>query len=154
MGKAKAIAAALTLSAAGLFATATREGGFIRSAYLDPVGIPTICAGHTATARIGQAVSTRTCERLLKEDTAEAQAAVQRLVKVPITQRQYDELVDFTFNVGQGNLATSTLLKKVNAGDCWGAGSEFPKWRYAKGQELNGLLIRRNKNREGWESGC
>jgi lysozyme len=102
----------------------------------------------------GDTATQSTCERLLNEDTAIAQSAVRRLVKVPLTQTQYDELVDFTFNVGQGAFAGSTLLKKINAGDCYGAGAEFPKWRYAKGVELRGLAIRREANRKGWESGC
>lgn len=152
--RAKLAVAALSLSAAGLLATATREGGFINVGYRDPVGIPTVCAGHTRTAVVGKRVSTSTCERLLKEDTTEAQAAVKRLVKVKVTQRQYDELVDFTFNVGGGAFAGSTLLKKINAEQCKAAGAEFMRWVYAKGVRLKGLVNRRAENRAGWESGC
>lgn len=152
--KSKLAVAALSLSMAGVTAIATREGGFVRTGYRDPVGIPTVCAGHTKTAIVGKTVPIATCERLLKEDTTEAQAAVKRLVKIKITQAQYDELTDFVFNVGTGNFASSTLLRKVNAGDCRGAGAEFPRWVYAKGQYLRGLENRRILNRKGWESGC
>lgn len=152
--RAKLAVAALSLSAAGLLATATREGGFINVGYRDPVGIPTVCAGHTRTAVVGKRVQTSTCERLLKEDTTEAQAAVKRLVKVEVTQRQYDELVDFVFNVGGEAFAGSTLLKKINAGQCKAAGAEFMRWVHAKGVRLKGLVNRRAENRAGWESGC
>lgn len=152
--KSKLAVAALSLSLAGVTAIATREGGFVRTGYLDPVGIPTACAGHTKTAVVGKKYTLSTCGRLLNEDTTEAQAAVKRLVKIKITQAQYDELTDFVFNVGTGNFASSTLLRKVNAGDCLGAGAEFPRWVYAKGQYLRGLENRRILNRKGWESGC
>jgi lysozyme len=152
-GGAKRAVAVLVVSAAGLFGTQTFEGRSL-TAYHDTAGIVTICDGHTKTARMGQVATNALCDKLLLEDTADAQAAVRRLVKVPVTQSQYDALVDFTFNLGAGNLSRSTLLKKANAGNCWGAGSEFPKWRYAGGVELPGLLKRRNYERALWETGC
>ena len=56
---------------------------------------------------------------------------------------QYDALVSFTYNVGEGNLAKSTLLKRVNAGDHAGAANEFLKWNKAGGKTLAGLTRRR-----------
>lgn len=49
-------------------------------------------------------------------DVAVAEAVVQRLVKVPLTQGQFDALVDFVFKLGGGRLASSTLLRNLNAG--------------------------------------
>jgi lysozyme len=69
---------------------------------------------------------------------------VKRLVKVPLTQNEYDALVSFTYNAGGGNLAKSTLLRKLNAGDYEGAAAEFDRWVSSKGQRLNGLIRRRN----------
>jgi hypothetical protein len=63
---------------------------------------------------------------------------------VPLTQNEYDALVSFTYNAGGGNLAKSTLLRKLNAGDYDGAAAEFDKWVSSKGQRLNGLIRRRN----------
>jgi GH24 family phage-related lysozyme (muramidase) len=69
--------------------------------------------------------------------------AVRRLVKVPLNANRFDALVSFTYNVGEGNLAKSTLLKKVNAGDHAGAAKEFHKWNKAGGKVLPGLTRRR-----------
>lgn len=145
--------ASLTLGAAGLGFISGNEGR-VYQAYLDPVAVVTICDGHTKTAKLGQVATDEVCDHLLKQDTAEAEAAVKRLVKVPVTQKQYIALVDFTFNLGTGSLRSSTLLRRVNEGNCWAAGSEFPKWKYARGVELRGLLKRRNAERALWETGC
>jgi len=68
---------------------------------------------------------------------------VNYLVKVPLTQGEFDALVDFDFNLGRGNLASSTLLKLLNAGDYQGAANEIDKWDRAGGVLLAGLLRRR-----------
>lgn len=151
----KRAVAALALTAAGVAGISLHEGR-VRTAYQDPIKVWTVCDGHTRTAKeyIGKQVSDATCDRLLLEDTTQAQADVKRLVKVDVTQEQYNELVDFTFNVGGTNLANSTLLHKINSGDCWGAGREFSRWNRAGGQVLPGLTKRRADNRRGWESGC
>jgi lysozyme len=153
---ARKLAATMVVSAAGLAGIKYHEGE-VRTVYLDPVGIPTVCVGHTATvtrADVGKRVSAQVCDNLLNRDTAEAQRAVGRLVKVPVTQGQYDALVSFTFNVGAGNLASSTLLRKLNAGDCHGAAAEFPRWNKAKGRVLPGLVSRRADERAVFEKGC
>ncbi len=70
--------------------------------------------------------------------------AVNRLVTVPLTQNQFDALISFVFNLGIGNFRTSTLLKKLNAGDYTGAAKEFPPWVRADGKQLPGLIKRRD----------
>jgi lysozyme len=69
--------------------------------------------------------------------------AVRRLVTVPLAAHQYDALVSFTYNVGEGNLAKSTLLKCVNRGDHKQAAKEFSRWNKAGGKTLAGLTRRR-----------
>lgn len=152
-GTKRALAATLVLSVAGLAAISQHEGR-VKTAYRDPVGIVTICDGHTKTAKMGQVATDAICDELLRQDTAEAQASVKARVKVPVTQEQYDALVDFVFNKGDGNFGSSTLLRKINSGDCWGAGAEFPRWNQAKGQVLPGLVKRAAHQRKLWESGC
>lgn len=150
-------AGALVISAAGVTGIIKHEG-MVRTAYVDPVGVVTVCAGHTRTAKLGQKLSAEQCERLLREDLSYAENAVRRLVRVPVTQNQYDALISWTFNFGEGKLATSTLLRKVNANDCWGAGAEFAKWTKGRVRGelvvLPGLVKRRADERKAWESGC
>lgn len=154
--KVRVAAAALTLSAGGLGSIAVHEGT-VNTVYKDVAGIATVCSGHTATvtlADLGKYYSPASCKYLLKKDTSSAEAAVKRLVKVPITQEQYDALVDFTFNVGSGNLASSTLLKKVNSNQCWAAVHEFYKWNRAGGKVQPGLVNRRADNARDYATGC
>jgi lysozyme len=151
--KKKVAAAVLSFSALGITTLLNHEGNTL-AAYVDPVGVVTVCAGHTKTAKLGQRKTLAQCERLLKEDTAYAEAAVKRNVTVPITQEQYDSLVSFVFNVGSGAFAKSTLLRKLNAGDCMGAGAQFSRWIKAGGRVLKGLVTRRADERANFETGC
>jgi lysozyme len=125
--------------------------------YLDPVNIATVCTGHTKTvtkADVGKEYAPEVCAELLREDLGDSEAAVKRHVKVPVTQAQYDALVSFTFNVGEGNLRSSTLLRKLNAGQCMAAAAEFKRWVYAKGKRLAGLVRRRAEESAMFASGC
>jgi lysozyme len=152
----KRVAGAFVLSAAGIAGLIQFEGE-VNHVYLDPVAIPTVCVGHTATVTtkdLGKLYSHDVCVELLKSDTQYAQAGVRRLVKAPVTQKQYDALVDFTFNVGVANLESSTLLRKLNAGDCMGAADEFPRWNRAKGRVLPGLIKRRAWEQYMFAEGC
>jgi lysozyme len=124
--------------------------GFIQSwegtepvAYLDSVGVPTICTGSTKGVYVGQKAALGECEHRLIEDTTYAGKAVQRCVTAKITQGQYDALVSLAFNIGGGATCTSTLVRKLNQGDCRGAAGQFPRWNKAGGKELRGLTNRR-----------
>ena len=154
MSRAKYAAAALAISVSGLGFITAQEGKR-NVGYYDAVGVPTSCVGHTGPdVRVGEVYSDAVCLDLLQRDTRIAQADVRRLVKVAVTQEQFDALVSFTFNVGGTNLASSTLLKKINAGDCRGATHEFPRWNRARGVVLPGLTKRRAAEAAMWDSGC
>jgi len=84
---------------------------------------------------------------LLRQDVLVAERAVNRLVKVPLTQNQFDALVSFSYNVGSGNLSASTLLKLLNKKDYAKAAEEFKKWKYSNGKILPGLPIRRKSEK-------
>lgn len=122
--------------------------GYRPSAYRDPVGIPTICYGHTATARIGQTLSQERCTELLQADLGVAFAAVDRRTNVELPPPTRAALASFVYNVGEGNFARSTLLRKLNAGDLHGACHELSRWVYAGGRQLNGLIKRRATEKE------
>ncbi|MBD8109108.1 lysozyme [Erwinia persicina] len=117
--------------------------GLQRKAYLCPAGVWTIGYGHTGGVQSGDEISTEQADLFLLQDIAASEYAVNRYVTVPLTQHQFDALVSFTFNLGSGNLHTSTLLKKLNAGDYSGAAEEFQRWVNAGGKKMAGLVRRR-----------
>lgn len=135
--------------------------GCILTAYPDPgtKGEPwTIGYGHTSAA--GEPVVTRgmkiTSERawqILRQDLEKVERQVEYLIEVPVTQEQFDVLVDFTFNVGPTNLGRSTLLRKLNAGDYDAVPGELIKWNKAAGAVLPGLVRRRAAEADWWMSG-
>lgn len=136
---------------AGSLAMATTVVGYFEgrelAGYVDPVGIPTICYGHTATAKVGQIKTAAECEQLLEHDLGEALTAVDRqLPGLPPATRA--ALGSFVYNVGSGAFQTSTLLRKAKAGDFVGACAELDRWVYAGGRVLNGLVRRRAAERE------
>ncbi|WP_410734264.1 lysozyme [Citrobacter freundii] len=122
------------------------------TAYQDSVGVWTIGYGWTQPVdgkpiRAGMTIKQETAERLLKTGLVSYESDVSRLVKVGLTQEQFDALVSFTYNLGARSLSTSTLLRKLNAGDYAGAADEFLRWNKAGGKVLNGLSRRREAER-------
>ena len=117
-------------------------------AYLCPAGKWTIGYGHTKTAKPGMKITERGAEELLQHDLAWCEDAVRKNVKVPLTQNQFDALVSFVFNVGEGAFRKSTLLKKLNAGDYEGAANEMPRWKRGGGKVLRGLVRRREAEKK------
>jgi len=112
-------------------------------AYQDSVGVWTIGYGHTKTAYEGRLIIKNTADRLLAEDLAEAEKYIDTMVTVPLTQNQFDALVSWTFNLGSGNLAESTLLEKLNQGLYNEVPDEIRRWNKAGGEVLDGLVRRR-----------
>jgi lysozyme len=91
-------------------------------------------------------------DEILRKDLNRFEAGVLRLIKVKLTQGQFDALVSFSFNVGLGNLQNSTLRMKLNRGDYEGAAEQFLVWTKAGGKVLKGLVIRRTHEKEMFES--
>lgn len=137
----------LTYDQAGLNLTMVAESLRL-SAYPDPGtgGDPwTIGYGHTgADVYPGLVITQDKAEQLLRADVRMSEAAVKRLVKVSLTQGQYDALVDFVFNIGETQFSASTLLRKLNAGDYRSASFEFDRWNKGGGRILPGLIKRRD----------
>jgi lysozyme len=141
----------MNISDRGLTFIASHEG-WEPKIYLDAAGLPTIGYGHLLKAgeeaRFKNGITKEEGKALLKEDVKEAEDAVKRLSGVALTQNQFDALVSFVFNVGQGRYRDSTLRKKVNAGDMKGAADEFLRWIRAGGKVLTGLQRRRAAERK------
>ena len=92
--------------------------------------------------------------------TSFKEAGVNDLVKVELSQNEFDALVALSFNVGlgvhdgiKGDFADSTLLDKLNAGDRAGAAAEFDKWCFSGGKKLPGLIRRRAAERVMFSTG-
>lgn len=117
------------------------------AAYPDSKGVPTIGVGHTRGVKLGDRCSVQQADIWLSQDLEDAAASVASLVKVPLTQGQFDALVSFTFNEGHKRLAESTLLILLNKGNYAGAADQFPRWNLAGGKVLPGLVTRRAAER-------
>lgn len=147
--------AGYTLAATISIATAVVASfeGLRTTAYLDPIGIPTICYGHTATAKIGDSKTPAECNDQLSKDLLISIQDVESRVKVDMTAERRAALVSFVYNVGGTKFGSSTLLKKLNSGDSRGACAELSKWVYAGGVKLKGLVARRAEERALCEVG-
>lgn len=123
--------------------------GCVLKVYLDAIGLPTIGYGHLI--KPGESftkITQKEAEDLLKSDAQIFVDGVNKLLEVKVTQNQFDALVSIAFNIGLGNLKSSTLLRLINAGDYKGAADQFPRWNKAGGKVLNGLTNRRNAERD------
>jgi lysozyme len=143
----------MKLSAAGMELLKKSEG-FRNRVYQDVAGIPTIGYGHRLlhSDSFPNGIDESQAANLLACDVGDAEQAVQRMVKVPLTQGQFDALVDFTFNLGAGRLASSTLLKSLNAGRYDDAVEQLLRWDHAGGKEYAALKARRKAEAKLWRS--
>ena len=141
----------MQISKAGLDLIKQFEGLYLK-AYRCPAGVPTIGYGHTAGVAMGQTITQQQADDYLRRDVRQFERAVARLVSVPLTQGQFDALVSFAFNLGEGALAQSTLLRLLNAGDYAGAAAQFDRWNKADGRVLPGLVRRRAAERALFEA--
>ena len=139
------------LSAAGL-ELLKRSEGFRDRTYVDVAGFRTIGFGHRQAAgeNYPNGISLAQGEAMLSADVLTAEAAVVRLVKVPLTEGQFDALVDFVFNLGAGRLASSTLLRNLNAGKYDAAAWQLLAWDHTGALENSGLKARRESEFRLW----
>lgn len=126
-----------------------RFESFKANPYICPGGALTIGYGQTIKPGEYTSVTKEQADAMLRKTIAKFEAAVKKLITVPVSQNQYDAIVSFAYNVGagKGGLKTSTLLKKLNAGDYKGAADEFPRWNKSDGKVLPGLIKRRELER-------
>lgn len=107
-------------------------------AYQDIAGIWTIGYGHTGPdVQEGMKISESDAEAILRQDLKSREKAIERLVHVPLNQNEFDALVSFVYNVGEGALKGSTALKRLNKGDRVGAAEALTWWNKAT---VNGVL--------------
>jgi len=128
------------------------EGLFLHT-YNDGVGVPTIGYGHTTAAgppavHYGMTITKDQADQILAADLHSVEVDVQRLVKVPINQNQFDALVSFTFNLGAGALAKSNVLRAVNSGHFSEVPGDMMAWVHGGGHVMLGLVRRRKAEGE------
>ena len=124
--------------------------GFEAKAYLCPASVWTIGYGRTKNVKEGDMVNEMQAERDLLEELDEFAGQVLNSVKVALTQKELDALTSWTYNLGVGNLQSSTLLKKLNSGDKNSVPSEMLRWNKAAGKVLAGLTRRREAEAKLW----
>jgi lysozyme len=145
--------AVAVIGASGLALIKTHEG-LRTAAYADPVGIPTVCYGHTGSdIQFDRRYTPAECDRILINDVAAHQIVLlpgsryNCIGNVPLNQNQLDALTSFTFNVGTSKFCKSTMARRLLVKDYRGAAAEFPKWANAtvggRPVKLPGLIKRR-----------
>ncbi|WP_293316290.1 lysozyme [Phenylobacterium sp.] len=112
-------------------------------AYLCPAQVWTIGYGHTAGVSEGDVCTQEDADRMLAEDLEEFEGYVREAVDVPLEQNEFDALVAWTYNLGPGNLRSSTMLKKLNDSKFEEVPSEIRRWNKSGGEVLDGLVRRR-----------
>lgn len=149
--KGKAGAAAIVLAIAA--ALASRWEGVKYQPYRDPIGIWTVCYGHTGPdVKPGRDYTKAECEGLLQQDMAEANRIVRRCIP-NAPQGVEAALTDAAYNIGPSVVCGSTLQRKALAGDWAGACAELSRWNRAGGRVFRGLTLRRMDERKVCEAG-
>ena len=115
-----------------------------KNAYLDSVGVPTIGVGHTGPeVHMGLVWTDDQIKTAFAQDIQRFEDAVNGAATAALAQHQFDALVSFSFNVGVGAFKSSTLVKKINAGDFAAAAAQFDVWHIPPE-----ITSRRNGERE------
>lgn len=120
--------------------------GFRPQVYSDLAGHPSIGYGHKLLPgeSYPSGITQDEAQALLARDIQWAEKIVNSLVKVPLSQGQFDALVSFTFNNGGGTFAKSSILPELNAGKFMEANWEIGRYYFADGKPSTGLLRRRH----------
>lgn len=135
----KRVAATLIPVVLALAAGTASFEGKENAAYVDrlpTVPVITICYGHTETAKLGQYKTDAECNSLLMEDLTKKYApGVRKCITAPLTQGEFNAIVDFAYNVGISKACNSTMFKLINKQQYDLAGKEFMKWTFVGGKD-------------------
>lgn len=120
------------------------------TAYLDTGGVPTICAGSTRGVKMGQTATAAECDAMFTADLISHETAMRACLKRPdaLPNETYLAVLSFTYNVGGKQACSSTLFRKLNAGDLRGACDQLPRWVRDNGRVIKGLVNRRVAERD------
>lgn len=126
--------------------------GFSSTVYRCQAGVPTIGFGHTRGVVDGQTITKEDALRLLMSELSTLQKALASVIHVDVTEGQFVAILSLVYNIGMWKFRTSTLLRELNKGNFVNAGNEFARWIYVKRQPTEGLMRRRAKEREVFDS--
>ena len=118
-----------------------------RLVYVDPVGIKTWCYGDTGPVPnipLNEAV----CSAQLDKKVRQICEPVAKAIKVPVAVHEMVAICSWAYNVGTPKALSSTLLKKLNAGDYASVPDQLLRWKYAQGRDCT---IRANNCYGVWE---
>lgn len=136
---------ALSASAVLLVSLAVSEG-YRGVTYIPVEGdVATIGFGSTRGVQPGDTTDPVSALQRKLVEVQQFEGAIKRCVQVPMFQHEYDAYVSLTYNIGQGAFCSSTLVRKLNAGDYPGACAEILRWDKFKGRPLRGLTLRRQR---------
>jgi lysozyme len=147
--KARIVIGALTLSASALVGIAVHEG-YRGEAYIPVKGDrPTIGYGTTDGVKPGDTIEPVQALVRKLQDVQRFEGALKQCVRVPLHQYEYDAFLSLAYNIGPGAFCSSTLVRRLNAGDYAGACAEIMRWDRFRGEPLRGLTLRRQaENRQ------
>lgn len=153
MNKIRIALASLTLSGAGLVALVAHEGYTDTAVIPVPGDVPTVGFGttrHESGAPVRMGDKTDPVRALIRAaaDVSDKERQLRACIgDVPMHQHEWDVIVGWAYNVGTGAACSSTLVRKLKAGDYTGACNELPRWVYVAGRKVRGLEVRREKER-------
>ena len=122
-------------------------------AYKCAAGVWTIGYGHIKGVSEGDEISASTANIMLQEEIVEYEDYINNGVTVPLKQHQFDAMVSWVYNLGNGNLTSSTLLKVLNSSDYDGVPEQMMRWNKAGGKVLEGLTRRRQAEADMFSNG-
>lgn len=126
--------------------------GFRPQSYQDSVGVWTIGYGTTRIngqpVKAGMTITEDQALQLVQQEVNKLWSQIESILKVNLNDNQMNALIDFAYNLGFGSLKNSTLMRLVNESKFEEAANQFPRWVYAGGKVLPGLVKRREAERQ------
>lgn len=126
--------------------------GFRSEAYQDSVGVWTIGYGTTRIngqpVKADMTITKDQALQLVQQEVNKLWSQIESILKVKINGNQMNALIDFAYNLGFDSLKNSTLMRLVNESKFEEAANQFPRWVYAGGKVLPGLVKRREAERQ------
>jgi GH24 family phage-related lysozyme (muramidase) len=122
--------------------------GLRTQAYQDVIGVWTVCFGETKGVSPGDVYTVAECEGMLDEELQRYAVALGKCLKASLPEGAAVAFLSWSYNVGTGAACRSTLVRKANAGDLFGACDELLRWNRAGGRVVRGLVNRRKSEHE------